>query len=344
MSRNVLESDLSEEMKISVIIPVYNVSAYIERCIHSVMNQTFCDFECILVDDASPDDSIAIAERMIADYDGSIRFRILHHDHNRGLSAARNTGTDAATGDYILYIDSDDTITNDCIEMLMTPVMRDNTIEIVMGNYVRVYDENLLSETSPTILDVKDLNSSEEIRKCFFDKKEINMGAWNKFIRKDFLNQHGISFKEGLLWEDWPWMFMVVKHLHHLYTIKETTYQYYRRPNSISTGTDVKTKQYHWGVIYYEISSHLTPGDSNREAKYYIRNFCLLYLDCAELDIYNKAAGNFRKALTIMHDSYDCMLLFLTGIMGKSRIGRRVFGGMRKSYRIVKKRQEPRNK
>ena len=88
---------------ISVIIPIYNVSDYVERCVKSVMGQTFQDFECILVDDASPDDSILRCERLIADYHGSIRFRILHHEHNRGLSAARNTGTEAATGDYILY-------------------------------------------------------------------------------------------------------------------------------------------------------------------------------------------------------------------------------------------------
>ena len=88
-------------MNVSIIIPVYNVSLYIERCIKSVMNQTYQDIECILVNDASPDNSITIAERLIADYDGSIQFRILNHEHNKGQSAARNTGIKAASGDYI---------------------------------------------------------------------------------------------------------------------------------------------------------------------------------------------------------------------------------------------------
>ena len=98
-------------MKVSIIIPVYNVSLYIERCIKSVMSQTYQDIECILVNDATPDDSIAIAERLIADYNGTIQFRILNHEHNKGQSTARNTGIDASTGDYLYFLDSDDEIT-----------------------------------------------------------------------------------------------------------------------------------------------------------------------------------------------------------------------------------------
>ena len=99
-------------MKVSIIIPVYNVSAYIERCVKSVMKQTYSgDIECILVNDATPDDSIDIAKRLIADYNGPIQFRILNHEHNKGFSATRNTGIDAATGDYLYFFDSDDEIT-----------------------------------------------------------------------------------------------------------------------------------------------------------------------------------------------------------------------------------------
>ena len=77
--------------KISIIIPIYNVEEYIEECLQSVMRQTYKgEIECILVDDCGKDNSIAIAEQLIADYTGSIAFRILHHEHNRGLSAARN--------------------------------------------------------------------------------------------------------------------------------------------------------------------------------------------------------------------------------------------------------------
>ena len=89
------------EIKVSIIIPVYNVSAYIERCVRSVMRQTYSHIECILVDDATQDDSIGQCKQMIAVYQGPIQFLILSHQQNRGLSAARNTATDAATGEYV---------------------------------------------------------------------------------------------------------------------------------------------------------------------------------------------------------------------------------------------------
>ena len=78
-------------MKVSVIIPVYNVSNYIADCLRSVMNQTYNNIECILVDDASTDDSIAKCERMIAAYQGPIEFTVIHHETSQGPSAARNT-------------------------------------------------------------------------------------------------------------------------------------------------------------------------------------------------------------------------------------------------------------
>ena len=152
-------------MVISIIIPVYNVAPYIERSLKSVMGQTYAgDMECLLVDDCGSDDSMAIAERVIGAYTGPIRFRILHHDHNRGLSAARNTGTDAATGDYVLYLDSDDELAEDCIEKLMRPVEEDATVEMVVGNYA-----SYSSRGNQSIRDQqeRDVNSQKAIRDFF---------------------------------------------------------------------------------------------------------------------------------------------------------------------------------
>ena len=91
---------------VSIIVPVYNVAHYIEDCLRSVMRQTYKgSMECLVVDDCGTDDSMSIVERMIAEYDGPIQFKILRHEHNRGLSAARNTGTMQATGDYSIKIE-----------------------------------------------------------------------------------------------------------------------------------------------------------------------------------------------------------------------------------------------
>ena len=104
---------------ISIIIPVYNVEQYIEECLQSVEKQTYQgEIECVLVDDCATDASIHIAQEFINKCNGRVTYRILHHDRNRGLSAARNTGLDNAKGDYIYFLDSDDYIDANAIEVL----------------------------------------------------------------------------------------------------------------------------------------------------------------------------------------------------------------------------------
>ena len=95
-------------MKVSIIIPIYNVAPYIKRCLQSVADQTYKDIECILIDDCGSDNSINLAKEFIYDYKGNILFTILHHEENKGLSAARNTGLRYAKGEYVYFLDSDD--------------------------------------------------------------------------------------------------------------------------------------------------------------------------------------------------------------------------------------------
>ena len=107
-------------MKISIIVPVYNVEQYVNECFDSIAAQTYKgEIECIFVDDCGQDDSVAILEKLITDYHGAIKFYIVHHEHNKGLSGARNTGIRHAQGDYLYFIDSDDSIKSDCIEKLV---------------------------------------------------------------------------------------------------------------------------------------------------------------------------------------------------------------------------------
>lgn len=309
---------------ISVVIPVYNVSEYVERCLKSVMWQTFQDFECILVDDASTDDSIVRCERLIADYYGLIRFRILHHQHRRGLSAARNTGTEAATGDYILYVDSDDVITDDCIEKLMAPILQDDSIEMVMGNY-----ERFAVVTQLPIQHKKHgcemLATQEAVRNGFFDRKNIYCMAWNKLTKREFLQTNNLTFKEGVIWEDFLWTFHVMKYLKHLCMIEDVTYLRYLRSDSIVLGTDMNTKLYNWGLIFHEISSDFTPGDSNREARFYTKEFCRQYIHCFHDELYRETAKNFRRELSLIKNPSKYLCLVITDIMARSWIGRQCY-------------------
>ena len=305
-------------IKVSVIVPVYNVSAYIGRCVRSVMEQTYDNVECVIVDDATPDDSITQCEQMIAAYEGPITFSILHHEKNRGLSAARNTGTDAATGDYIFYLDSDDEITNDCIEKLVRPVRNDATIEMVIGGFSRCSYGNLVPQKQQK----KDVDSRETVRDFYFSRGGFYVNAWNKLVNRDFLHQHQIEFKEGVLWEDNLWTFFLLKHLNHIYMIPDATYIHYSHPLSIATGTDWEKKACHWKLVYGEIANHFTAGESGKEAKFYIKYFFFQMIRIQKSQEICEVSQPYLKALYDDHYIIEYLFYKIIALLSRFGLGR----------------------
>lgn len=314
-----------KKITISIIIPVYKVSAYIERCLKSVIKQTYNHFECILVDDASPDDSIAKCEQMIADYDGPISFRILHHEQNRGLSAARNTGTDAATGDYILYIDSDDIISNDCVEKLMAPILKDDSIEIVFGGWMKFSEEKPLTLPFNFKNKKEVFSSQEDVRNTFFDKGHFINAAWNKLIRKSFLTQYNLRFKDGQLYEDALWTFFVLKHLSHLCSIPDVTYFYCQRTNSISSGTSKEEEARQRTILHGIIATHFTLGDEDREAAYYVKEFARNYIRLPKTPELRATSKRFGKALPFRKYPREKTVLRAADILPHNHWGKEIF-------------------
>ncbi len=310
---------------ISLIIPVYCVSAYIERCLKSVIKQTYNHFECILVDDASPDDSIVKCEQMIANYDGPIRFRILHHEQNRGLSAARNTGIDAATGDYILFIDSDDIISSDCVEKLLAPILEDDSIEMVVGEHMRFSDDGMLPR--PQSWRHKEMLSTHEaVRNLYFDhQRHLPPAAWNKLTSRAFINHHQLRFKEGQIWEDTLWLFFEMKHLSHVYIIPEVTYFYYYRTDSISYGTKKEELDRQWCVVFEDISQNFTPGYESKEAALHHRRFTQSFLRLPKTKALRATARRFSKALPFFKYPVEKTLLWAAIILPHNHWGRQQY-------------------
>ena len=300
-------------MRISVIIPVYNVSDYIERCVRSVMDQTYSDIECIIVDDCTPDDSITKCERQIAAYDGPISFSIVRHEKNKGVSAARNTGLKVATGDYVAYMDSDDAITEDCIEKLVRPIKRDSSIEMVIGNFVRDVEGHRTCRQQQE----RELGSRDAIRDFFYCQRGFFVTPCNRLVRRDFLIRNHIQFAEGLLWEDNLWTFYLLKHLCHLYIIPDLTYVYYHRPCSITTGTASDKKARHWQLVYGDIAQHFTEGESGKEARYFIRYICFQLIRIQRGQDVHQIARPYLKALR--HDRYWKVFLVYSVIVSMSR-------------------------
>lgn len=239
-------------VKVSIVVPVYNVEPYIADCLQSVMRQTYQGpLECIVVDDCGTDKSIEIAEQAIEDYDGPISFRLIHHEHNRGLSAARNTGTDAASGDYVYYLDSDDAISPDRIELLTRVVESHPEVEVVQGAmesipYRKYYDLQLYK--TPCYVENKDW-----VRYNAFKYGErLPVNAFNKLLKKSFLVENGLAFKEGIIHEDELWSFLLYQKVKYWAVIEDKTYLHYHRPNSIMDALTNQRRASNMGVVLKE--------------------------------------------------------------------------------------------
>lgn len=231
-------------LTVSIIVPVYNVEPYILRCFDSIKNQTYRNIECIFVDDCSPDKSNDILKQQIVKYAGPIAFKIIKHEVNKGLSAARNTGTNAANGDYIYYLDSDDEITLNCIESLVIVLNKYPYAELIQGN------TKTIPRPKPS-KDWRNLNyknfpeySTDRtwIMRRFLLEPRIPVNSWNKLIKKEFIFNHKLFFMEGIIHEDDHWTFYIAKHLNCIAFSKEFGYLHYETEGSIMrTGCNKKS-------------------------------------------------------------------------------------------------------
>ncbi len=217
-------------MKVSIIIPVYNVASYISDCLRSVLSQVYQNIEVIIVNDKTEDDSMAIVEAMLKQNATSFDVKIVSHQENRGLSAARNTGIKNSTGDYLYFLDSDDEITKDCIERLVCDAI-DTHADIVVGDYLVQGSEEFYP---PLKLKNSFINGNKKIINAYMREK-IYVMAWNKLVRKDFITENQLYFKEGLIHEDCLWSFQCVCQAKTLAVVKYVTYIYKIRKNSITS-------------------------------------------------------------------------------------------------------------
>lgn len=170
-------------MNISVIIPVYNVEKYIERCLRSVMNQTFTEgVECIIVNDCTPDNSMKIAEKLINEYKGSILFRIISHKQNKGIAATRNTGLEAATGTYIQYIDSDDYIEPMMLEKMYKEALQTDADIIICDYIIEINNKQRYSNL------IHKNTTREYFKDILIDA--VPAFIWNKLFKRALFTQH----------------------------------------------------------------------------------------------------------------------------------------------------------
>lgn len=215
--------------KISVIIPVYNVKKYLRKCVESVTSQTYKNLEILLVDDGSTDGSGEMC-RKLAESDKRI---LVIHKENGGLSDARNVGMDAATGDFIAFVDSDDWIDPDMYEVLYR-LLKDYQADIAVCRFKNVY-RNRIEDGSTDQLAVYDnlsaLKAIAKIENNFYPTHNV----WNKLYKKELLSE--IRFIKGKLVEDLYFTPYVIYESNRCVYIDSAKYNYLReRPDSIMNG------------------------------------------------------------------------------------------------------------
>ncbi|WP_418934934.1 glycosyltransferase family 2 protein [Haemophilus sp.] len=215
---------MSNEL-ISIIVPVYNVEQYLEKCVDSIINQTYTNIEIILVDDGSTDSSGFLCDSL-AKKDPRIS---VYHKENGGLSSARNFGIEKAHGAYLGFIDSDDYIDPDMYETLYNLIKKDNS-DVAMCGLYNIYANNRDKQVDriDTLLVDK-----EEAIKIVLDGKLTTISAVNKLYKKDIFNN--LKYDVGKFYED---AFIIVRLLEQCNKISitnERKYYYYHRSSSITT-------------------------------------------------------------------------------------------------------------
>lgn len=246
-----VEAKINDQPLVSVIVPFYNVELYIGDCIESIFIQDYCKIELIFIDDCGSDSSSTIVEEYVKKAPSNIKCIVLQHPFNKGLSAARNSGTKAAHGDYIIYVDSDDRLLPKAISSMVATAIKDNA-DMVVGDYIAMQDDEIVNSKVPTNTAKGLIVGTSNILNCYC-QHGFYMMAWNKLIRASIVKDNNVEFIEGIIHEDNPWSMETTFLLERIVILRENTYIYTVRPGSIVTDmkADLKRKSWFRGLQSY---------------------------------------------------------------------------------------------
>lgn len=213
--------------KVSIIVPIYNVEKYLERCIDSLIGQTLDDIQIILVNDGSTDNSGKIAKEYAIKYQDKI---IYLEKENGGLSDARNYGLLYATGEYIGFLDSDDYIDKEAYKAMYDKAKQENA-DYIECDFIWEYPNKI----------------KEDKRVEYKNKKEmlafVRVVAWNKLIKREVIEENNLEFPKGLRYEDVEFTYKLIPHLNKVSYINKYFIHYTQRENSIANVQNARTAE-----------------------------------------------------------------------------------------------------
>lgn len=205
--------------KVSVIVPVYKVEPYIRECLDSIKNQTFTDWECLLIDDGSPDESGIICDEYAAK---DCRFKVFHKP-NRGVSSARNLGLDKACGEWVMFVDSDDAIAENTLEICVHHAEREH-LDIVQFSFAR--DKRELGN-------VEGIDTDVLTREEYIKGREYLVCVGGNLLRADIIKDNHLLFNPDLkLAEDQLFIYQYMTYVNRVVKLGDILYWYRQNPNS----------------------------------------------------------------------------------------------------------------
>lgn len=319
--------------KISVLVPVYNVEKTLDRCMESILNQTFKDYEIIMVDDGSTDSSGAICDKYAEKYD----FVSVIHKENEGLGPTRDAGVLAAKGEYVYHCDSDDWLKEDLLEKSYNAIS-ENDADVVIFGY-DMYDKKDLSKLFGSVsIDSGVYIGKDEVRRLFvkhYHNAFIVLTAWNRLYKRSFLIDNELFFPALRRCQDMAYSLLLFDKIEKLVCINENLYCYVIEPGTFKgrsyeemkgiyyTIYELVHKQYEqWGFLDEEQESKLIGRYCEDLATYSAYAFAVKYHDkwkeCADMLLSDEIALRmFAQYKNAKNSRF--MQLFCLGVKLKSK-------------------------
>lgn len=321
---------------ISVIVPVYQVEEYLERCVKSILSQTYKNLEVILVDDGSPDQCPAICD---ACAEKDVRVKVLHQE-NKGLSGARNAGIDAASGEYLAFVDSDDYVSPHFIEELYQ-LLQDTGCAIGQCRFSYVKGDGLVEEGDSAFCIyrgeslMEQLYGPEEKATCF-------VVAWNKLYRAELFKETGIRYPEGRIHEDEAITYRLFHEAKKLAFLDRALYGYYTE-NGDSITSVFSAKRLQWLTAHEERIAFFKKNGYEKLLPAAYRKLCdaciTFYFRCTEQV---KDAEELKKELRKRLETYRANgAAWIAALPLKTRMGYELFSMSPGLYaKMLQKMQE----
>lgn len=262
-------------MFISVVVPVYNVEKYLEKCLQSLIEQCYSDMEIVVVDDKSTDRSLCIAKK----YEKYNNVKVISKEKNTGLSDSRNVGIRESRGQYIMFLDSDDYVEDGCFFKIQEIVKKENEPDIVYFGYSEEYESTNEKYIKYGYVSQKDkIYTGEEFAIAELKQRNLYAAACFGIYNREFIVRNNLYFESGLLHEDELWTPQVILRANKVYTSDYVFYHYLRRNGSI-TRSGNKTKHGQDMLCICKKLDILANEIKNPELKKYMDNhIAMLYM------------------------------------------------------------------